>query len=168
MTWPGEFAQRCGELGPRRDRAQGSILRDNAEKWRERTALVDRDHHWTCRALDAWTDRVVGGLCAQVQGRKKHVINRGGDKTPVEEAETFLLGHPEVHDVAIIGVPDGLLGERSCECVIAKSEPPACGELVAYLTCLGVAAFKLPDQVRVLESFPRTAVGKVDRKALAR
>lgn len=103
-----------------------------------------------------------------VEGRKKDVINRGGDKIPVEEVENLLLGHPKVHDVAIIGVPDEFLGERSCACVIAHGEPPTRRELVTYLTGLGVAAFKLPDQVRVLESFPRTAVGKIDRKALAR
>ncbi|MFC9331203.1 (2,3-dihydroxybenzoyl)adenylate synthase [Kitasatospora sp. NPDC057015] len=102
-----------------------------------------------------------------VEGRIKDVINRGGDKIPVEEVENHLLGHPQVHDVAIVGVPDEALGERSCACVIAHGPPPSRAELNAHLTRLGLAAFKLPDRVAVLESFPRTALGKVDKRALA-
>ncbi len=102
-----------------------------------------------------------------VEGRIKDVINRGGDKIPVEEVENHLLGHPAVHDVAIVGIPDATLGERSCACVIARGTPPSRAELNAHLSRLGLAAFKLPDRVEVLESFPRTGLGKVNKRALA-
>jgi 2,3-dihydroxybenzoate-AMP ligase len=102
-----------------------------------------------------------------VEGRIKDVINRGGDKVPVEEVENHLLGHPAVHDVAIVGIPDEALGERSCACVIARGDAPTRAELNAYLTGLGLAAFKLPDRVEVLDAFPRTALGKVNKRALA-
>ncbi|MEV7026820.1 AMP-binding protein, partial [Kitasatospora sp. NPDC093558] len=102
-----------------------------------------------------------------VEGRVKDVINRGGDKIPVEEVENHLLGHPAVHDVAIVGIPDDTLGERSCACVITRGTPPTRAELNAHLTRLGLAAFKLPDRIEVLDSFPRTALGKVNKRELA-
>lgn len=102
-----------------------------------------------------------------VEGRIKDVINRGGEKIPVEEVENHLLGHPSVHDIAVVGVPDDTLGERSCACVVARGAPPTRTELNAYLSALGVAAFKLPDRLVVLDSFPRTSLGKVDKRALA-
>ncbi|KZB83931.1 (2,3-dihydroxybenzoyl)adenylate synthase [Amycolatopsis regifaucium] len=109
--------------------------------------------------------RLPGGELV-VEGRVKDVINRGGDKVPVEEVENLLLTHPGVHDVAIVGVPDDVMGERTCAFVIPKGTPPTRRDLVAHLTGLGVAAFKIPDKVRVVESFPRTGLGKVDRGAL--
>ncbi|GAA2801185.1 (2,3-dihydroxybenzoyl)adenylate synthase [Kitasatospora paracochleata] len=102
-----------------------------------------------------------------VEGRIKDVINRGGDKIPVEEVENHLLTHPAVHDIALVGIPDDALGERSCACVIAHGTPPTRAELNAHLVASGLAAFKLPDRVRVVEDFPRTALGKVNRRALA-
>lgn len=102
-----------------------------------------------------------------VDGRVKDVINRGGDKIPVEEVENHLLGHPAVRDVAIVGIPDETLGERSCACVVPRGAAPTRADLGAHLTGLGLAAFKLPDQVEVLDSFPRTALGKVNKRALA-
>ncbi|GGX23900.1 (2,3-dihydroxybenzoyl)adenylate synthase [Streptomyces noursei] len=103
-----------------------------------------------------------------VEGRIKDVINRGGEKVPVEEVENHLLAHPAVHDAALIGLPDEHLGERSCACLISRGTPPTRTDLTAHLTARGLAAYKLPDEVRVLKSFPRTALGKVDKAALAR
>ncbi|MEU6665604.1 AMP-binding protein [Streptomyces sp. NPDC046727] len=103
-----------------------------------------------------------------VEGRIKDVINRGGEKVPVEEVENHLLAHPAVHDAALIGLPDDHLGERSCACVVPRGAPPTRTDLATHLTARGLAVYKLPDEVRVLPSFPRTALGKVDKTALAR
>ncbi|MFE1175362.1 hypothetical protein [Streptomyces sp. NPDC058773] len=100
-------------------------------------------------------------------GRLKDVINRAGEKVPVEEVENHLLAHPALHDVAVIGLPDAQLGERSCACVIALGTPPPRADLTAYLTERGLAAYKLPDDVVVLPAFPRTALGKVDKSSRA-
>jgi 2,3-dihydroxybenzoate-AMP ligase len=102
-----------------------------------------------------------------VEGRIKDVINRGGDKVPVEEIENYLLGHPAVYEVAIVGVPDKTLGERTCACIIPRGNPPTQAELNAYLSNLGLAAFKLPDRLKVMDSFPRTSVGKINKQLLA-
>jgi 2,3-dihydroxybenzoate-AMP ligase len=103
-----------------------------------------------------------------VEGRVKDVINRGGDKVPVEEMESHLTAHPAIHDVAIIGVPHEVLGECTCACIVSRGTAPTLAELNAYLVRLGVASFKLPDRVFVVDRFPQTSVGKIDRRELAR
>ncbi|MEU6479082.1 AMP-binding protein [Streptomyces sp. NPDC047017] len=111
--------------------------------------------------------RLPGGNLV-VEGRLKDVINRGGDKVPVEEVENHLLAHPRVHDVALVGYADPDMGERTCAFVVPRGQAPTRRDLVGHLTARGVAAFKHPDRVRTLDSFPRTGAGKVDRGALAR
>ncbi|GHJ41195.1 (2,3-dihydroxybenzoyl)adenylate synthase [Streptomyces sp. TS71-3] len=101
-----------------------------------------------------------------VAGRVKDQINRGGDKISAEELENHILAHPSVHDVAVVGVPDDVLGERTCAFLVPRGAPPGRPELVAFLTGRGVAGYKLPDRVEIVESFPRTSVGKIDKKAL--
>ncbi|MFI6350427.1 (2,3-dihydroxybenzoyl)adenylate synthase [Streptomyces sp. NPDC050560] len=103
-----------------------------------------------------------------VEGRGGDVINRGGEKVPVEEVENHLLSHPAVHDAVLVGLPDDRLGERTCACVVPRGDPPTRADLTTHLTARGLAPYKLPDEVRVLPSLPRTALGKTDRAALAR
>ncbi|MFK0117885.1 (2,3-dihydroxybenzoyl)adenylate synthase [Streptomyces sp. NPDC090994] len=111
--------------------------------------------------------RLPGGNLV-VEGRLKDVINRGGDKVPVEEVENHLLAHPHVHDVALVGFPDPDMGERTCAFVVPRGEAPTRRDLVDHLVGRGVAAFKHPDRVRTVDRFPRTGAGKVDRVALTR
>ncbi|MEV0262288.1 AMP-binding protein [Streptomyces sp. NPDC050617] len=103
-----------------------------------------------------------------VEGRLKDVINRGGEKVPVEEVENHLLTHPAVYDAVLVGLADAHLGERSCACVVPRGAPPTRAELNAHLTGRGLAAFKLPDEIRVLRDLPRTALGKIDKAAVIR
>ncbi|NTX06826.1 (2,3-dihydroxybenzoyl)adenylate synthase [Myxococcus sp. CA040A] len=101
-----------------------------------------------------------------VEGRAKDQINRGGDKVAAEEVENHLLAHPEVHDAAVVSMPDAFLGERTCAFVIPRGTPPAATSLTAFLRERGLAAFKIPDRVEFVETFPKTGVGKVSKKAL--
>jgi 2,3-dihydroxybenzoate-AMP ligase len=105
-----------------------------------------------------------------VEGREKDQINRGGDKISAEELENHLLAHPAVHDAAVVGMPDETLGERTCAYLVPRGQavPPTQRELATFLTERGVAAYKLPDRVEVVDAFPRTSVGKIDKKALGR
>jgi len=102
-----------------------------------------------------------------VEGRSKDVINRGGDKVPVEELENYLLSYPRIRDVALVGIPDEAMGERTCACIIARDAAPTLAELNTHLRRIGVAAFKLLDRCIALDSFPKTALGKVNKRALA-
>ncbi|MFD9945748.1 (2,3-dihydroxybenzoyl)adenylate synthase [Nonomuraea sp. NPDC059023] len=100
------------------------------------------------------------------EGRVKDQINRGGDKIAAEEVENHLLAHPKVRQVALVGVPDEVLGERGCACVVPRGEPPTLAELAAFLHERGLAAFKVPDRLWIMAEFPLTPLGKVSKKAL--
>ncbi|CAL9574453.1 2,3-dihydroxybenzoate-AMP ligase [Streptomyces sp. enrichment culture] len=111
--------------------------------------------------------RLLPGGHLVVEGRIKDQINRGGDKIAAEELENHLLGHPRIHDCAVVATPDALLGERVCVFVVPRGEhAPDRAELTRFLRERGVAAFKLPDRVERIGSLPRTAVGKVDKNRL--
>ena len=101
-----------------------------------------------------------------VEGRAKDQINRGGDKVAAEEVENHLLAHPSVSDAAVVAIPDKFLGERTCAVVIPRGEAPAASALNAFLRQRGLAAFKIPDRIEFVASFPQTGVGKVSKKAL--
>lgn len=102
-----------------------------------------------------------------VEGRIKDVINRGGEKISPAEVEDHLLAHPDVRDVAVIGIPDPVLGERTCACVIGADRVDVT-TVRKFLRDRGVASFKLPDVVEHVETFPHTKVGKVNKAELAR
>jgi len=103
-----------------------------------------------------------------VEGRKKDMINRGGEKISAEEVENLILGHPAVLNVAVVAMPDPVLGERACACVIPK--PGAAltlDELTRFLRDeRRVAKYKLPERLELRERFPTTAVGKISKKDL--
>lgn len=101
-----------------------------------------------------------------VEGRDKDQINRGGEKVAAEEVENHLLAHVAVHDVAIVSMPDDYLGERTCAFVIARGQAPTVGDLKMFLRNRGIAAYKIPDRIEFIESFPQTGVGKVSKKEL--
>lgn len=104
-----------------------------------------------------------------VEGRAKDQINRGGDKISAEELENHILAHPAVHDAAVVGMPDATMGERTCAYLVPRGQkPPTQRELAAFLAERGVAGYKLPDRVEVVDVFPRTSVGKIDKKELGR
>ncbi len=102
-----------------------------------------------------------------VMGRKKDLINRGGEKISAEEIENLILGHPAVHNVACVPMPDPVLGEKMCACVVLK--PGAhltLSELVDFLQAEEIAKIKLPERLEILEEFPLSPVGKVSKKDL--
>lgn len=103
-----------------------------------------------------------------VVGREKDQINRGGEKISPEEIENLLLSHDLIHDASLVGVPDGLLGEKSKAYVIPRDgvdpEKLSPFKIKKFLRGKGIASFKIPDIVEVVSSFPETNVGKVDKK----
>jgi 2,3-dihydroxybenzoate-AMP ligase len=102
-----------------------------------------------------------------VEGRDKDQINRGGEKIAAEEVENHLLAHPAVHDAAVVAMPDPYLGERSCAFVVPRDGVAVRGvELRRFVRERGLAAFKVPDRVELVDAFPRTNVGKVSKKDL--
>lgn len=101
-----------------------------------------------------------------VVGRAKDQVNRGGDKIAAEEVESHLLAHPGVFDAALVAVPDRWLGEKSCAWVVARDAALDARALQRFLRERGIAAYKVPDRIELIDCLPRTAVGKVDKKTL--
>ncbi|MGI8622111.1 MAG: class I adenylate-forming enzyme family protein [Solirubrobacteraceae bacterium] len=102
-----------------------------------------------------------------ITGRLKELINRGGLHVSTTEVEMALARHSDVADAAVIAVPDPVLGEAICACVVpAEPSPP---DLAALRNFLGdhLARHKLPDELCILEAIPRTDIGKVDRRVLS-
>jgi 2,3-dihydroxybenzoate-AMP ligase len=103
-----------------------------------------------------------------VEGRKKDMINRGGEHISAEEVESHILGHAAVVNVAVVAMPDPLLGERSCAYVIVRAgERLSLEELSRFLLEeRRIARFKVPERLEIVDAFPLTAVGKVSKQAL--
>jgi 2,3-dihydroxybenzoate-AMP ligase len=104
----------------------------------------------------------------EVVGRTNDVVNRGGEKVPAREVEQHLLADPRIALAAVIGLPHPELGEQTCVCVVPRDaeQPPTLPEVRAGLRDRGIAPYKLPDRLVVLERMPLTAVGKIDKRAL--
>lgn len=105
--------------------------------------------------------------CIQVTGRIKDIIIRAGENISAREVEDLLVLHPRIDDVAVVGVPDDLVGERACAFVECR-EP---GDLdldgiVAFLREQRIAPQKLPELAFVTAELPRTGSGKVQKPVL--
>jgi 2,3-dihydroxybenzoate-AMP ligase len=111
--------------------------------------------------------RVLANRCVVVEGRSKDVIIRGGDKICAAEVEKYLLGQPGVREVAVVGIPDPVLGERSCACVVPGDSAVSLAQLRGALRARGIADYKLPDRLEIVSQLPVTGLGKVDKKRLA-
>lgn len=126
---------------------------------------------------DAFTDERFFRTCdgvsidergARVVGRTKDIIIRGGENLSAIEIEDHLAQHPDVLDVAVVAVPDEVLGERACAYVVpaAGAAPDHVG-LRELLVARGLAVQKTPERLELVGALPRTASGKV-RKFLLR
>ncbi len=99
-----------------------------------------------------------------VVGRKKEIIIRGGLNITPREIEDLLLDFPEVDRAAVVGLPHERLGERVCACVVLAPGAALDFEtMVERLRAIGLATFKLPERLEVLDSLPVTASGKVQK-----
>lgn len=102
-----------------------------------------------------------------ITGRKKDVINRGGEKVSAYEVEEMLLSYPKVLRAAAIGMPDPRLGERICAYLQAKDQQTIdTAEILAYLKGKGASLLLLPERIEIVSELPFTAMDKVDKKKL--
>jgi 2,3-dihydroxybenzoate-AMP ligase len=102
-----------------------------------------------------------------VEGRDKDMINRGGEKISAEEVENLVYQLPAVSQVAAVAMPDPRLGERVCLYVVPRpGETVTLDAVRDLMEKIGVARFKLPERLVVVEELASTKVGKIDKKAL--
>ncbi|MSO86616.1 MAG: cyclohexanecarboxylate-CoA ligase [Acidimicrobiia bacterium] len=98
-----------------------------------------------------------------ITGRVKDVIIRNMENVSAKEVEDILFGHPEVADVAVIGIPDPKTGERVCA-VVVPSDPAAplsLADMVAFARQAGLMTQKLPERLEIVDALPRNPTGKV-------
>jgi len=123
------------------------------------------------RTGDMMRAHVIGGLTYySFEGRLRDNINRGGEKIGAEEVEAFLSRHPAVLDAKLVAMPDTLYGEKACAFLIVREghAVPVVPQMIKFLSSQGLAKFKCPERIEIVDAFPVTRVGKVDKPAMRR
>ena len=100
-----------------------------------------------------------------LKGRIKELINRSGEKVSPAEIDDVLLSHPAVEEAVAFGVPHPTHGEEPAAAVVLGSEATE-RDLVAHCR-RSLASFKVPRKIHIVDSIPRTATGKVQRRVVA-
>ena len=157
-------------IGPRRAarRPNGELLVRGAESVQ---GYLDPEQTKEAFTADGWyrtgdlasiTDGIV-----EITGRLKDVIIRGGENISAAEIEAVPEAHPAVRHAVAVGEPDVRLGERVCMFVVADAsfDLDTCRD---WFAAQGVAKFKTPERVVVVDAFPVLATGKPDKDALRR
>lgn len=105
----------------------------------------------------------------QILGRTRELINRCGEKIVPIEVEEHLRMNSKIRDAIVVGLRDELMGQKICAfLVMTDGETIDLREINIFFDELGVCSFKRPDKIRIIEKFPLTRVGKIDRIALER
>lgn len=99
----------------------------------------------------------------RIVGRKKEMIIRGGYNIYPREVEEYFYTHPGVMEVAIVGLPDSVLGEVSCACIKPKPNATLTEAEMKDFISERVADYKVPDRVVFVDSFPMTVSGKIKK-----
>jgi len=107
------------------------------------------------------------GRCVYAEGRRKDLINRGGEKINCDEIESLIVTHPKVKLAALVAMPDPVFGEKACACIVPRpGETLTLEELVAFLRQQRIASFKLPERLELMSEFPLSPVGKILKRQL--
>jgi 2,3-dihydroxybenzoate-AMP ligase len=118
---------------------------------------------------DLMIDKRIDGVSYYVFcGRLKDLVSRGGEKINCEEVEMAVATHPAVAAVAAVGYPDPVFDERLCAVLILRDghTPPSVADMGAHLQQYGLAKFKWPERIEIVDAFPLTASGKLSKAGL--
>ncbi len=100
-------------------------------------------------------------------GRIKEMINRGGESISATEIEKLIIRHPKVVTVAVVPMPDKLMGERVCAYIEVESGTSLTFEaVIEFLKSQNAAVLQLPERIVFTETMPMTKAGKLDKQAL--
>ena len=111
---------------------------------------------------------IAGERIYAFAGRTKDVVARGQEKINCEEVEHAVSSHEAVSGCAVVGMPDEVLGERICAYVVLRNgfEAPSVAVLGQHMQNIGLAKFKWPERVEVIDALPLSRVGKLDKAPL--
>jgi long-chain acyl-CoA synthetase len=101
-----------------------------------------------------------------ITGRKKEMINRGGENIYPREIEIPLEKHPDIAEVAVVGAPDPALGERVRACIVLHPSCSLTAEEVREYLADKIAKYKIPEYVDFMPELPRNPTGKVMKHEL--
>ncbi|MFW0794310.1 class I adenylate-forming enzyme family protein [Gordonia sp. CPCC 205515] len=134
----------------------------------EGTATTDPfDEQGALRTGDVFELCGESGEYFRFVDRTKEIIIRGGMNIAPAEVEGLLIDHPAIADVAVVGYDDPVMGEKCCAVVVPAGEtPPTLDDLAIFLHERGVADFKIPERLEIVEAIPRNPVGKILRRQL--
>jgi fatty-acyl-CoA synthase len=102
----------------------------------------------------------------QITDRSKDVIKSGGEWISSVELENAIMGHPDVIEAAVIGVPDERWEERPLACVVVREGARLTTEEMRRFLADRVARWWLPERWSFIPEVPKTSVGKFDKKVL--
>ena len=141
----------------------GSVM---SEYWRDPAATAETLVDGWLRTGDIAVRDELGRF--RLVGRAKEMFIRGGYNVYPLEVEAQLSAHPKVAQVAIVPRPDPVMGEIGVAVVVPRDpgDPPTLDELRAHCES-GLARYKQPEALRVVDQLPMTAAEKLDRRALA-
>jgi fatty-acyl-CoA synthase len=105
------------------------------------------------------------GYC-RIVGRIKDMVIRGGENIYPREVEEYLYRHPDIQDVQVFGVPDARYGEELCAWVITKAGATLDEESIRKFCQDRISHYKIPRYIRLVENFPSTVTGKVQKFAM--
>ena len=153
--WPEEFVERYRRKGYWEDRTIGDFFDE---------AVVGDEARLTYKVINSGAQKLQPEIKERTD---KKAFTPDGEHISAEEIEQLILTHPSVKNVACVGMPDPVLGERICAYVILN---PGKGltlqELVSFLEGKGIARFKLPERLEIVEDFPMSNIGKVLKNKL--
>ena len=95
----------------------------------------------------------------RIYGRTKDLINRGGYKIYPYELESLIIEHPKVDQVCVVPTPNPVLGESICACIISSAEPKISLEEIREFIKDKIAPHKLPDELCIMDDFPKLSGG---------
>jgi acyl-CoA synthetase (AMP-forming)/AMP-acid ligase II len=103
-----------------------------------------------------------------ITDRKKDIIIRGGENISSREVEEILFRHPSIQEVAVVPMPDPVMGERVCAFVVLNEGVLAftAADALAYFQTAGIAKQKSPERVELINEMPRTPIGKIRKQEL--
>jgi fatty-acyl-CoA synthase len=131
------------------------------------------DAERTAEAVDAHGWMHTGDLATMdddgylnIVGRSKDMVIRGGENVYPREVEEFLMGHPDIADVQVVGVPDDRFGEELMAWIVCRGGAELDRDAVAEYCRGKIAHFKVPRYVQCVSEFPMTVTGKVQKYKL--
>ncbi|MGI8809569.1 MAG: class I adenylate-forming enzyme family protein, partial [Acidimicrobiales bacterium] len=185
MLLDGEFRRKPGSVGRPLPCMEAKVVDDDGVSLGPgepgelllRGSLVTtgyyRDAEATAAAItpDGWfrsgdIARIDSEGYVYILDRKKDMINRGGQKIFSAELEQVLVGHPDIDDAAVIGVPDPIAFESVVAFVVARDRAELTSLDVRQWVGSHMADYATPKKVHMLDEIPRNATGKIDKSVL--